>query len=475
MGVRAILLAVLLAPAAARAVSVTGADWIVHYNFPDQSYSFSTTNADEYAIRDALVARLDALQAGQTGALATYTFSGSNTVVGSAGAILNAMSDALDRGARIEFAIDSNVDTNAMNGGTNTLAALARRATNPLVLSQGPAGGIMHHKVALFDYGPSNRWVFTGSWNFTAAACTEQWNVALEIRNEALFLAYRAELNELLAGRFHDDPAKSHAHDGTTFAMAGSWGPCWVRFAPYPDWRTGGTNAQTDITNVLHGAQEEILFALNRVNRTLVQSQLVAAANRGVTIHGTIPLSDRDSPADTSYAFYGFLTNETNYATANIVQFVDALLKANSNLLDSGTADLVHEKWMAVDPWGPRPVLIHGSANWTSAALVDDSENDENVLFLRHRELARIFHAQYKRMTGIWTNRNDFWFDLSRSGGLWRVQLWMTDTNAFVLQQNLSLLDTNWTTVSAGITGYVGRLDYLTNTAGTMFFRARRE
>jgi phosphatidylserine/phosphatidylglycerophosphate/cardiolipin synthase-like enzyme len=458
------------------AVSVTGADWIVHYNFPDQSSSFSTTNADEYGIRDALVARINALQSGQTGALATYTFSGSNATVGASGTILNAIIAALDRGARIQFVVDSGVDTNGMHGGSNTLAALTRRGVNPLVLSVGPSdGGIMHHKVGIFDYGPTNRWVFSGSWNFTAAACSEQWNAAVEIRNETLFQAYRLELNELLAGRFHGDTNKSHAPDRTVFTMADSWGPCWVRFAPYPDGRTSGTNAQTDITNVMAGARSEIIFALDRVNRTLVQSQLVFAANRGLMIHGTIPVSDRNSVSDTSYAFYNFLTNTANYTTTNRVNFMDAYVRATNVTRDTGTSDLVHEKWMVIDPWESRPTLIHGSPNWTDAATVDDLSNDENLLFLRHREIARIFYAQYQKMTGTWTNRDDFWCDVRRAGGPTEVGLWTTDTNRFLVEHTPQIGPT-WTTVVNTVTSFIGRSVLSTNGADPSgFYRARRE
>lgn len=457
--------------AAASAVSVTGADWIIHYNLPDQNTSVGSASAEEYCIRDALVARINALQAGQTSILATYSFSGSNVIAGGAGAILNAMSDALDRGATVKFVVDGDVNTNDMNGGTNSLASLGRRGVNPLVLVQDDSvSGIMHDKLGLFDYGPSNRWVFIASWNFSGAASSEQWNIALEARNEALHAAYLQEMEELLAGRFHDDPAKSHAHDGSGFSLAGSWGAGWVRFAPYPDGAAGGTNAQTDITNLIHQADEEIVFALNLVTRPLIQSQLVAAADRGVIIHGVIPQSAWYAP----YSIYPYLTNSANYATTNIVHFVTPYSKADGSAYDSGQSDLVHEKWMIIDPWTPRPVVVHGSANWTDAALASTADNDENVVFIKHHEIARIFYAQFKRMTGMWTNRTDFWCDLDRTNGTWQVSLWTTDTNQFRIQQ-ARYLTNSWSSWAQEVTGCVGRVVFTTNlTDSTGFFRAGR-
>lgn len=454
--------------ASARAVSVTGADWVIHYNLPDQSSTIGSATADEYAIRDALVARINALQAGQTSILATYTFSGSNTIAGGAGAIVNAMSDALDRGATVKFVVGRDVNTNDLNGGTNSLASLGRRGVNPLVLVQDDsAAGIMHDKLGLFDYGPSNRWVFIASWNFTGAASSEQWNTALEARNDALHAAYLLEMKELLAGRFHEDPAKSHAHDGSGFRLNGSWDGSWVRFAPCAN----GSNALTDITNLMHRAEDEIVFALNQVTRPLVQSQLVAAANRGVRIHGVIPQSDWYAP----YSIYPALTNPASYLTTNVVHIVAPYSRADGSTYDSGEPDLVHEKWMVIDPWGLRPVVIHGSANWTAAALTSTSDNDENLVFIRHRELARIFYAQFKRMTGTWTNRADFWCDLDRTNGTWRVSLWTTDTNEFTIEQ-ASCLTTSWSAWTRGATGCVGRVAFTTNlTDSSGFFRARRK
>jgi hypothetical protein len=68
---------------------------------------------------------------------------------------------------------------------------------------------------------------------FTGGASSSQWNLALELRHPALFAAYTNEMREMLEGRFHDHPEKSHAHDGTSFTLPGSWRAGWARFGPY--------------------------------------------------------------------------------------------------------------------------------------------------------------------------------------------------------------------------------------------------
>ena len=443
---------VLLAASSAHATSVTGSDWIVHYSLPDQVLSEAP---GEYDIRDAFLARINALQSGQSAVLATYTFSAFST----AGKIVSAISNALDRGASVKFIADYTIVASTDYNGAS-LSTLAARSVNPLVLVQATsASGIMHDKLGLFDYGPTNRWLFIASWNFTSGASYQQWNIAIETKNAALFSAYTNEMRELLSGRFHYDPSKSHAHDGSRFRLTESWGDCWVRFAPYPDSSIGGTNAQTDITNLIAGAESEIVFGINLLTRPLIASSLVAAADRGVIIHGVIPKSDQF----VTDSVYPFLTNAANYATTNVVNFVTPFSKADGSALDAGESDLVHEKWMVIDPWGEHPVLIHGSANWTDTALASENGNDENVLFLRHRDLARIFYAQFKRMTGMWTtNRDDAWCELGRTGSTWSVDAWMTGTNTFQLQQSDSVLS-GWTNCTPVRTGYVGRVSFPTN------------
>ncbi len=435
----------------ARGESFTGVNWIVHFNLPDQDYYEAP---GEYVIRDALLARINALQAGQTGTLATFTFS----AAGTAGSILSSMQDALNRGATVKFIADYAIDVNAAYDGL-ALTTLTARTVNPLILSRATnSAGIMHHKFGLFDYGKTNRWLLTGSWNFTSKASYGQWNVGLEMRNADVFSAYGKEAEELLAGRFHYNTNKSHAANGSIFNLDGAWGPSWVDFAPYPTSRFGGSNAQTEVFQLIDGAQSEIVFALNKLNRPHIRDALLAAADRGVHIVGVIPKSDRTTSSDTSYDVYTFLSNPDNYATTNRIQWVDAYSRADYSTTDAGELDLVHEKWMVIDPWTDRPVLIAGSANWTDSALSSTTENDENILFLRHRDIARLFYMQFKRMTGLWQDQCYSWMDVSREGKNPQVVFWITDTNRHMLATCDNLVTGNWTDWEPAISNFMGRM-----------------
>ena len=420
--------------AAARADSFTGADWQAHFNLPDQNTFPSTVRAGEYLLRERFVARLDALASNDWACLATYTFSGSSASVGAAGPILAAMSNALARGAKLAFVADNGVDVVSNYWPGISLTNLSKRTGNKLQLSRAPVDwGIMHDKVGVFWYRAATQaWVLTGSWNFTGGASSCQWNVLAELRNRELATAYSNELREMLSGRFHAHTNKSHAHDGARFRLTGTARDGWVRFAPYPDKTYGGSNALTDVVAAIDAATNEIVFALIR------------ACDRGVTVHGAIPKSDRVETNADSYAVYRTLLEPTNYATANRVLLYDAYVSARRTAYDSGETDLVHAKYMALDPRGAAPLAILGSANWTEAALVDDDSNDENVLFLPHAGLAQALVAQFN----VLTDGTVPWFRLESGGSAanGRFVYWLPDTNRYEVLFTTNVLETGtWT------------------------------
>ena len=396
-GIAGWLICALAATCAVWADTYTGADWIVRFNRPDQTTSPTNMGAGEFAIRDALLARDDALQSNDWAGLATYTFLGSSSNAGVAGPILFAVSNALARGAKIGFAADKGVNVTSNFWPGISLSNLAARPVNPLQLSRAPTNSnLMHDKAGVFWYrAAAQGWVMAGSWNFTPPACSQQWNVMAEIQNNDLAAAYSNEMRELLEGRFHSNTNKSHAPDGARFRLAGMDRDGWVRFAPYSDGRYGGTNALTDIVAAIDAAQEEIFFGLNLLTRSAVVAALARACDRGVVVHGTVPKSDRDL-AD---SVYSDLLAPTNYATRNRVVPFNAYYDAAHSRHDNGSSDLVHAKYMVLDPRGANPLVIHGSANWTWGALESTSANDENVQFLPHRGIAAAFLAHFAEMT----------------------------------------------------------------------------
>lgn len=432
---------------AARADSFAGADWAVRFNRPDQTTTTTSVWPDEYVIRDAFLARIDALASNDWGCLATYTFSGPSAAAGAAGPILLAMSNALARGVKLAFVADNGVNIASNYWPGISLTGLASRAGNKLDLSRAPVDwGIMHNKVGVFWYRAATQaWVLSASWNFTGGASSFQWNVLAELRNRELAAAYSNEMREMLSGRFHANTNKSHAHDGARFRLADMWTNGWVRFGPYPDKTYGGSNALTDVVAAIDAATNEIVFALNKLTRPDVANALIRACDRGVTVHGAFTRSDlvATNPLS-SYPIYARLQEPTNYATANRVFLYDAYASAKRIAYDSGESDLVHAKYMTIDPRGAAPLAIHGSANWTEAALVDDGSNDENVLFLPHAGIAQAFAAQFNAMT----DGTEPWCRLESGGdaAAGRLAYWLPYAARYELVFTTNVLDPGtWT------------------------------
>ena len=171
-GLQISVFCLLLAALPAPAVTVEGNAWRVHWNLPDQNNSAASATPDEFAIRDAWLARIDALQKGDWACLSTYTFSGNTAASGAAGPILEAVSRALDRGASVGFVVGSGVNVNSNFWSGISLTSLSKRKKNPLRLAKAPSGGIMHHKMGVFAPKGKTPWVLSGSWNFTGGAST---------------------------------------------------------------------------------------------------------------------------------------------------------------------------------------------------------------------------------------------------------------------------------------------------------------
>ena len=457
----------LFAAPSLRAASITGADWNVYFNLPNQGAS--TNSPDVYEIRTAIINRLNALQTNQSAMLTAYSWT-DDLESGGVDPVLDAINAALNRGASVSMALDKQVSLTMTNLNGISLSNMAARATNGLVYAQASSSsGIMHDKFDLFDYGPSNRWVMTGSWNFSSEASYDEWNIALDVHNNGqLYAAYSNEFSQLLAGHFYNDSTKSHADDHSQFQIAGSWTNGWVRFSPYTNANLGADNALTDITNRIGQAQQEIVFALNDCTQLSVATQIVHACDRGVTVNSVMPKSDTGGSSATVYSY---LTNSANYATTNRVNFWTAYATADYTASDSsGYLNLVHCKWMVIDPFSNRPWLIHGSANWSAAAILDTygGGNNENIVFIPHRDIARTFYSQFKRITGALQTRNDFWFDTATNG----FAVWLTDTNSYALDRATSPTGT-WTQ-SGSISNFIGPLAVTNSGAAIEFLRARR-
>ncbi|MCS7062843.1 MAG: phospholipase D-like domain-containing protein [Methylacidiphilales bacterium] len=402
------------------AAIISGSDWNVIWNRPDQNSSLNTP--EEFDIRDALIARINALGSNHSAFLSTFTFSGNATGAGSIlTAIYNRLSDPTVSNLTIRMNIDKNINPSTLynTGGSSPFYSISGLAStvfpngNAFYYDRGTYPyGIMHNKFSLFDYGPGNRWIHSSSANYTGGSAIFQWNISFEVRNDALYALYLGEANQLMGtdtntsdGIYHDNPTKSHAFDLSppSISFDGGNGLIGVRFGPHPDSIVpGGNNAASEIISAINSAQYSILLGTNKLSSMQIANALINACNNGVEVHLIISQSDVTGSGD-SVAVYNHLNNPANYAdAAAFARFftyiadrdgATAGLQPDNPLTDQ---DLVHTKYLVIDAGTPNAQVIHGSANFTNQALNGTNLNDENILFIKSTSVANAFvqHAQ---------------------------------------------------------------------------------
>jgi len=387
---------------------LSGTGWHFSFTSPYQINVLSNLykNPSAVAVVDRWVSRFNELAAGDYGCMSTYTitsFVPSSGYTSSVGRLLIAMSNALYRGATVGFVAGetNSVYTNIFDVGFS-FALLQSQYSNTFSCTFVNGNGIMHHKMGTFYYAGQEPWALSGSWNMGDASCSDQWNLLAEIQSHDLSRAVSNEIAQLLNGINHTNSAKIH-YD-TTFQFTGGWTNGIVRFSPQINTTTN--NIANEIVKIIDQAQKEIYFGINILTVNNIGAALIRAADRGVIIRGTINKGSRT----VSGSEYARLVTATNYTSDNMVRMFDAYMKADHSATESGSvydsgsslAHLVHCKYMVVDPWGDRPWVISGSANWTDTAMINktgSSANDENCFLIPHAGIAQAFMEHFRMLT----------------------------------------------------------------------------
>lgn len=225
-------------------------------------------------------------------------------------------------------------------------------------------GDIVHHKVFVID----GRWVWTGSTN-VSDTCAGGYNANLVAVVDSPEVAawYRAELDELWAGRFHGEKADlprldARLADGTRVEG-------WMSPQDRPLSRL--------VVRELDRAERRVDVAIFFLTHKEVAGALVRAHRRGVAVRVL---------ADASGA--------TNAYTK-----VELLRAAGVPVKIEAWGGKLHLKAAAIDG----RVAIVGSMNWTSAG---EGGNDENTLVLRGPGPAGALHAGFD---AAWAAVPDRW------------------------------------------------------------------
>ncbi len=225
--------------------------------------------------------------------------------------------------------------------------------------------GLMHDKFAIRDGAT----VWTGSFNPTDTCDRVNRNHAVEVDSPELAGLYQAEFDEMFEdGRFGIRSPTSSEHE---VVVGGSRVEAW--FGPEDD-----PNAR--IAELLTGAREEVLFMQFAFTASNLSGILVEkkAANPKMRIQGVF-----DRILHRSTGPYGEFARLTQAGIPVIVH--------------AGTEGKMHHKAFVIDADGEDPVVVLGSAN---ASENGNRVNDENVLVVRDRAVARAFKAEFEGLFG---------------------------------------------------------------------------
>lgn len=252
---------------------------------------------------------------------------------------------------------------------------------------------LMHNKFIVLSKGGKPISVWTGSTNVSRNALFGQLNVGHAIHDHEAAKAFLAYWNALEPDPAGDD-LKKWAGEKNPLPPAGTGGALTPVFSPHHGRRV------FDWWIELAGATGKPLFMTFPFG-IVKDFRPVFAKNDGVLrfglldkyVNGGSPASREAAIADIQrirrYPNIGMALGSRIF-----VDWIDGWHRESAPI---GTnVNWVHTKFMLIDPLGPAPVTLTGSANWSEPSV---SVNDENLVVIRgDTRVADIYFGEFMRL-----------------------------------------------------------------------------
>ena len=355
---------------------------------------------------DALLRFVDETQPGDTllGCFYEFTYAPAAT----------ALKSAIDRGVEVHLVVDGK-----QNGSAGVPAYPREENLQTLGdagitdahyrLREARTSAIAHNKFMVHvPAGSVPSQVWTGSTNLTLGGIAGQTNVGHWVRDPCTALAFKGYWN-LLAG----DPG-GRTGDTTSEVLAKnkeyrdaveqlSPAPADLRTVPVgvtPVFSPRRTTAVLDSYEVLlDTAMREgcitFAFGVGAGFKDLLKDN----TSQSAIVFMLLESRDRPSAADPSAFVRINASNNVyqawgSYLENPVYQWAE---ETNAGLLGlNHHVSYVHSKFLLIDPLGPDPIVITGSANFSQAST---TENDENMIVVRgDRRTADIYATEFNRL-----------------------------------------------------------------------------
>ncbi len=282
--------------------------------------------------------------------------------------IINALTDAHNRGVTLRLVGDKGVSLNDWSYGYEAMDSLSIETTlrdNDII--EQPYG-YMHNKFMIID----SRYVFTGSTNFTENGFLVNNNNSVLIESIELANSYRNEFEQMLSGTFSIH--KTDCNISHSIEVGGITVEYY--FGPY--------NSPIDkVIDKLDTADYHINFLIYALTNADMSTKLIEKAEEGISI---------SSIWDEEYVGKDF--SQAN----NLYEYIEIRKDGNHHYGDYGGAAL-HHKIMIIDcETDSDPAVMMGSCNWTSTG---NTNYDENLLVIHNQEITNYYKQEYNRHYGI--------------------------------------------------------------------------
>lgn len=278
--------------------------------------------------------------------------------------IITAINDAYARGVDVRVICDSGVDDFNYNAITIGVGKKKKSPPDGTTNPDGAFYGIMHNKFINIDAvstDPDDAWVITGSLNFTDDQVKVDKQNIIGIQDQSLSKAYKAEFDEMFAGKFGPDKTNDTPHE---FVIGGK--RVELYFSPSDE-------PETRLIEKINTADFDMHFAVFSLTRFSISYAIEDAVyERGVFASG---IWDQTDASDST--------------AVNVLE--DAL---GDRFYNFSGSNLLHHKYLIVDVNCPQsdPLVWTGSHNWSSSA---NSRNDENSIVVHDSTVANIYYQEY--------------------------------------------------------------------------------
>lgn len=261
-----------------------------------------------------------------------------------------ALMRARQRGVAIRWMTD---DDYGLEADAEEAKLFPRLMRTGIEVRSDQRSGLMHHKFWIFD----NRTLWTGSTNMTENGIYRNNNNVVVVESPELAAIFGREFEEMWAGEF--GPKSPSTVDSQSILVGDM--PVQALFAPEDP-------VVEELIARISQAEHSVLFMAFSFTQPDLGDAVLAQADQGVAVRGVFEVRG----------------SETEYSQ------LGRMACAGLQVRQDGNSRTFHHKVFVLD----EETVITGSFNFSNNAI---HANEENVLILQNREIARLFIQEFER------------------------------------------------------------------------------